>query len=147
LADGIPFGGINWLVSMEQDILIAVLVGLLFTSLAFVAFLSIRGSYYQSLYNSAQAEQSLLLAMSDMARPVPAKGSQVYRHFKGGRYELVSDMATIEGTKDPVVVYRSLQDTRVWVRPISSWQEVVTWPDGALRPRFTLESDLTLLPA
>lgn len=48
----------------------------------------------------------------------------IFRHFKGGYY-VVQATATIESTGEEVVVYQSLQDSRVWVRPISSFRELV----------------------
>ena len=48
----------------------------------------------------------------------------IYRHFKGGYY-LVHSEATVESTGEPVVVYQSLQDGRVWTRPLSSFIEPV----------------------
>ena len=50
----------------------------------------------------------------------------IFRHFKGGYY-VVLYTATIEADRDAeqVVVYQSLQDGRVWTRPISSFQELV----------------------
>lgn len=55
----------------------------------------------------------------------------IYRHFKGGYY-VVQSIAYIESTGEEVVIYQSLQDSRVWVRPVSSFQELV--PDGKENP-------------
>ena len=49
---------------------------------------------------------------------------RIYRHFKGGYY-VVQAVASIESTGEEVVIYQSLQDSRVWVRPISSFRELV----------------------
>ena len=48
----------------------------------------------------------------------------IYRHFKGGYY-IVQSIATVESTGEPVVIYQSLQDGRVWTRPVSIFQEPV----------------------
>lgn len=40
-----------------------------------------------------------------------------YKHFKGGIYELMYKGATHSETQESLVVYRSLKDHRVWVRP------------------------------
>lgn len=48
----------------------------------------------------------------------------LYRHFKGGYY-IVHSVATVESTGEQVVVYQSLQDGRVWTRPVSVFQEPV----------------------
>lgn len=49
---------------------------------------------------------------------------RIYRHFKGGYY-VVQSLATIESTGEEVVIYQSLQDSKVWVRPISVFRELV----------------------
>ena len=41
-----------------------------------------------------------------------------YRHFKGGLY-LVLDIAFDSETKEEVVVYRSLSNNTLWVRPLT----------------------------
>lgn len=48
----------------------------------------------------------------------------IYRHFKGGYY-VVHSVATVESSGEQVVVYQSLQDGRVWTRPLSVFQEPV----------------------
>lgn len=49
----------------------------------------------------------------------------IYRHFKGGYY-IVHALATVESNRDEqVVVYQSLQDGRMWTRPLSVFQEPV----------------------
>lgn len=55
----------------------------------------------------------------------------LYRHFRGGYY-IVHSVASVESTGEPVVVYQSLQDGRVWTRPLSSFQEQV--PEGKDNP-------------
>lgn len=52
------------------------------------------------------------------------EASTLYRHFKGGYY-IVHSVASVESTGEQVVVYQSLQDGRVWTRPLSSFQEPV----------------------
>jgi hypothetical protein len=63
----------------------------------------------------------------------------LYRHHKGGLYRLLLE-ATDEATGHPVMVYRSEQDGRVWVRTAAAWNGHVhaETPDGkATRvPRF-----------
>lgn len=48
----------------------------------------------------------------------------LYRHFKGGYY-VVHSLASIESTGEEVVIYQSLQDGRTWVRPLTSFRELV----------------------
>lgn len=57
-------------------------------------------------------------------------------HKTGGRYQVLHTAATLEADMTEVVVYVSLTDGRVWVRPAASWLEPVRWPDGTIRPRF-----------
>lgn len=55
----------------------------------------------------------------------------IYRHFKGGYY-VVQSLATIESTGEEVVIYQSLQDGRVWVRPLAVFSELV--PEDKVNP-------------
>lgn len=41
----------------------------------------------------------------------------LYRHFKGGIYEIV-DFATCTQNDDTVVIYKSYGQTKLWTRPI-----------------------------
>lgn len=41
-------------------------------------------------------------------------------HYKGGRY-VVEGIAQDENTGETLVVYRSLADGRLWVRPLRVW--------------------------
>ncbi|WP_235480238.1 DUF1653 domain-containing protein [Leifsonia sp. Leaf264] len=58
----------------------------------------------------------------------------LYRHFKGGLYEVVGE-ATDSETEERVVVYTSA-DGRLWVRPAAMFAESVVH-DGVLVPRFS----------
>ncbi len=62
----------------------------------------------------------------------------VYNHFKGGRYRALL-LAQSEATLEYVVIYVHLDDGSVWTRPLESWCEPVTWPDGKTYPRFMEE--------
>ena len=59
-----------------------------------------------------------------------------YRHFKGRVYDVVGT-ATNSETLETVIVYRSVEDGTLWVRPDAMWNETVA-RDGKLMPRFTL---------
>ena len=68
-----------------------------------------------------------------MTEPIPGR----YRHFKGGEYEVLG-VARHSETQEPLVVYRPLyNDTGLWVRPLSMFQEVVDH-EGKLVSRFQL---------
>ena len=69
---------------------------------------------------------------------MPKKG--IYRHFKGGRYELV-DIAKHSETLEPMVVYRALYgEGGLWVRPLSMWAETLE-RDGKIYTRFLPEEE------
>ncbi len=60
----------------------------------------------------------------------------IYRHFKGGEYELIG-IVTHSETLEKMVLYRALYGEKdVWVRPVSMWTETVE-KDGLLMRRFT----------
>jgi hypothetical protein len=60
----------------------------------------------------------------------------VYRHFKGGLYEVLH-LATLESNLNSVIVYRQLHSGRVWVRPMIEWNQTVEH-EGLTTARFTL---------
>ena len=67
----------------------------------------------------------------------------IYRHFKGGMYQVVG-VATNSETGEYMVVYRALYDEKgLWVRPASMWTETVE-RDGQTYQRFTLETEVDL---
>ena len=58
-----------------------------------------------------------------------------YRHFKGNEYEVLH-IAYHSETQEKLVVYRALYgEGKVWVRPLSMWNERVE-RDGKSFPRF-----------
>lgn len=62
-----------------------------------------------------------------------------YRHFKGNRYEVLFT-ATNSETMEEMVVYKALYgEGRLWVRPASMWNDVVTTEDGARVVRYSKE--------
>lgn len=61
----------------------------------------------------------------------------IYRHFKGGMYELIG-VANHSETMEPMVVYRALYGERgLWVRPAAMWNEIIQ-KDDYHGPRFQL---------
>lgn len=59
----------------------------------------------------------------------------IYRHFKGGRYEVLGSARHSE-TGEQLVVYRPLYgEGGLWVRPAAMFTEEVE-RDGDTRPRF-----------
>ena len=66
----------------------------------------------------------------------------LYRHYKGGLYEVI-DLARHSETLEVMVVYRALYGEHgLWVRPARMFNETIM-VDGQLRPRFLSESNPT----
>jgi hypothetical protein len=65
--------------------------------------------------------------------PLP---KQVYRHYKGGTYEIVS-MATHTETGEVLVVYKSLNFGTIYARPLSVFSDSV----DEQTKRFTLVNE------
>ena len=75
-----------------------------------------------------------MLTDSDLP-PLPAVPLGLYRHYKGGLYEVVGTARHSE-TLEPMVVYRALYGERgLWVRPAAMFTEAVAI-GGVLQPRF-----------
>ena len=67
--------------------------------------------------------------------------SQIYRHFKGGRYRALMTATNSENREETLVIYISLDHGTVWARPTQMWaEETDRWPDGVRRPRFVPET-------
>jgi hypothetical protein len=66
------------------------------------------------------------MSNSDPLPPLPDTPKPgLYRHYKGGEYEVVQ-LARHSETLAPVVVYRALDGERgLWVRPAEMWNEAV----------------------
>ena len=63
------------------------------------------------------------------------KHPRYFRHFKGGKYELLAEGKDSE-TLQPVVIYRALYGEHgIWVRPKAMFFESVT-RDDYTGPRF-----------
>jgi hypothetical protein len=72
--------------------------------------------------------------MSDLT-PLPALLPGLYRHFKGGNYQVL-DVVRHSETLEPMVLYRPLdEDLGLWVRPYEMFCAQVE-ADGVLRRRF-----------
>jgi len=65
----------------------------------------------------------------------------IYRHYKGGEYELL-ELAESSEDKSELVIYRSLKDDKVWARPASMWEEeVVVGAEKKIRFEFLRETE------
>jgi hypothetical protein len=71
-----------------------------------------------------------------MSSPLLELVPGLYRHFKGGEYEVIG-VARHSETDERLVVYRPLYgDGGLWVRPAAMFLESVSH-DGRAVPRFT----------
>lgn len=59
---------------------------------------------------------------------------RTYKHFKGNLYKVIG-FAKHSETLEDMIIYESLRNNTMWVRPKSMWNEVVD-DKGTLR--FTL---------
>lgn len=74
---------------------------------------------------------------------------ELYRHYKGGLYLRLFVAQTHNHNGDIDVAYYSLEYKKPVTRPLNqdsrkedAWTDIVEWPDGVRRSRFTKESDL-----
>ncbi len=67
--------------------------------------------------------------MTDAVRP-----GQVWRHYKGHSYFVVT-LGKHSETLEDVVVYRRTDAKEVWVRPLAMWTESVEY-EGRVQKRF-----------
>ncbi len=59
----------------------------------------------------------------------------IYRHYKGGMYQVLA-IATHSESLEPMVVYQSMTDGKHWVRPLAMWNDIIE-KDGKTVTRFT----------
>jgi len=71
---------------------------------------------------------------------LPATRLGIYRHYKGGEYEVMG-VARHSETLEPLVVYKPrYNNSGYWVRPHAMFFEHIE-VDGCLKPRFELISE------
>lgn len=63
----------------------------------------------------------------------------LYRHYKGGLYEVIYT-ATHTETLEEMVVYKDNKEN-VWVRPASMWNEIVDTPFGKMKRFVKIDSE------
>jgi hypothetical protein len=67
--------------------------------------------------------------------PLQATPTGLYRHYKGGQYEVIGTARHSE-TLEPMTVYRALYGAHgLWVRPAAMFSEQVLI-DGVMQARF-----------
>ena len=80
--------------------------------------------------------------MEDFEIRVPKPG-EVFEHYKGGLYQVITVGRLSEQRDQLMVVYKSLERGHIWIRPLGMWLEYVDrWSEGLARtesvPRFAL---------
>ncbi|MGE4583994.1 MAG: DUF1653 domain-containing protein [Sphaerochaeta sp.] len=75
-----------------------------------------------------------------MVVPKPMKKG-LYRHFKGGMYEVVDTVIDSESL-ETMVLYRPIGTAYLWVRPYTMFCESVE-SEGVVKPRFSFISEHT----
>lgn len=71
---------------------------------------------------------------------IEIKPGQIYRHFKGGRYEVIL-VAWHTETGERLVVYRGIKGGRMWARTLDDFVSLVDrskYPDASQTYRFEL---------
>ena len=71
------------------------------------------------------------------------KEGQIYKHFKGNKYKIITIACDSETSKE-VVVYKSLVDDKVWVRDYEMFISKVDkekYPECRQEYRFELVND------
>lgn len=84
------------------------------------------GNFIELSNRIEKLESNIVSEMSDVY-PLPG---QIYKHYKGGIYEVVS-LATHTETQEKMVVYKSLNFGSVYTRPLDIWKS--TTSDGQKR--------------
>ncbi|MBO5743756.1 MAG: DUF1653 domain-containing protein [Clostridia bacterium] len=66
----------------------------------------------------------------------------IYRHYKGNEYEVLF-VASHSETLEDMVVYKALYgEEKVWVRPLSMWNDKIILKDGSETKRFVLVEEI-----
>ena len=64
-----------------------------------------------------------------------------YRHYKGGKYEVIG-LANHSETLEVMVIYRALYgEMGLWARPAYMWNEEVSTPSGKVRRFERIKED------
>ena len=61
---------------------------------------------------------------------------KIYKHYKGNIYKIIA-LGTHSENLEEMIVYQSVKDGQIWIRPKSMWNEIID-NNGTLR--FTLQN-------
>ena len=64
------------------------------------------------------------------------KVGKIYKHYKGNLYKIIA-LAKHSETGEDMIVYQSLNNGDIWVRPGYMWNEIININDTNVK-RFTL---------
>lgn len=95
---------------------------------------------------TGDALQSLISAETNVsAPPTQTRPTELttYRHYRGGFYTLLYVAENSEQRDQLMAVYVSHLRRKVLVRPWDMFNEVIPWPDGTRRPRFSPVTELS----
>lgn len=74
-----------------------------------------------------------------MSRQLPQEG-EAWRHYKGGLYQIIG-IGQQEADDSPVVVYKSLKDSKIYTRPVNEFMEALE-AGYRFKKEYTTPSDL-----
>jgi hypothetical protein len=64
------------------------------------------------------------------------KPNQKYKHFKGGIYEIVCLEQYFENSENKLVVYKNIDDGKIWVREVNDFIGEKVFENGKKGRRF-----------
>lgn len=62
------------------------------------------------------------------------KAGEIYKHYKGNKYQIIA-LAKHSETCEDMVVYQNVEHKDIWVRPKNMWNDIV---DDNGTKRFSL---------
>ncbi len=75
-------------------------------------------------------------AKLNLAREQVEIGAQYFHYKTPDKHYTVKDIAILEASEEPCVIYASPYNNFSWVRPVANWLEVVPLNDGTQIARF-----------
>lgn len=80
----------------------------------------------QDVYKSLSIEGVAQLIINNLVAFTPKilKVGHVYRHFKGGLYEIV-EYGKLESTEEAVIIYKDIFNKKIYVRPEKEFFEFI----------------------